>query len=144
MQASRNERSPVPAWFVSELAGLYVSYPSSGQMPSTAPAVWWGKLRGLSPRAVSIALQRAPHESPDPVWMPSAELVRRIAVSVDKTLDTPKADLSLPALPEPEPVLEPSNPFYDKLEAYKRGEIPRGPDEAKAELDQLASLRGRS
>jgi len=120
----RGEIPPVPGWFVEEMAALYVCFPSAGKMPATAPVAWWRHLHAFPEAATRRAFARAPRALEQPHWLPSAELVRRIAEAETKTLSVPRADLSRPALPEPEPELDPSNPFHATLERYKRGEIP--------------------
>jgi hypothetical protein len=123
----------VPRWFVAELGELYLQYPNAGQMPKTGAAARW-RVIALNPdratrndvpdEAILTAIRRAPREASDTNWMPSCELVRRVATAEARTLADPKADLSRPALPEPEPTLPPDNPWCETLERLKRGEIP--------------------
>jgi hypothetical protein len=123
-----------PPWFVKAVWTLYELYPGYQPGKTTAES-WWGYMSGLPEDAVRKAFRLATEATPDRI--PTAPQVAAHARAVAKTLGTPKADLTLPALPEPEPELPEGNPFAAKLEAYKRGEIPRRAEDQAAELASM-------
>jgi len=100
---------------------LFAGYPQAVMSPAAITA-YWRRCSGIMPEAVAVAFNKAPSQSP--TWCPSAQLVREIAIVEEKARSGPRPDLTRPALPEPEPELEPGNPFYETLQRYKRGEIP--------------------
>jgi hypothetical protein len=102
---------------------MLLCYPRAPRVDAAVSLAWWRQFDGLPDDSVRLSFRRAQREHQDPQSPPSCEFVRRIAER-DSKLTRPKADLSLPALPEPELRLPQDNPFYEKLEAYKRGEIP--------------------
>jgi len=100
---------------------LFGGYPQAAMSRATVVG-YWGRLCNLPQLAVEIAFRQAPEGSSD--FCPSAERIREIADVHAKAMAILKPNYALPALPEPEPELDPSNPFFETLERYKRGEIP--------------------
>jgi hypothetical protein len=127
-------KSTIPEWFARSVWMLFDLYPGCNASKTAADS-WWRFLRELPEDAVRKAFRLAIKASPD--RCPTAAQIRAHAEAVAKTLGTPKADLTLPALPEPEPELPADNPFAAKLEAYKRGEIPRRLEDQAAELASM-------
>lgn len=131
----KNANTPAePAWFTHSVVMLYDLYPGAYIGPTTVRS-WWGYLRDVPTEALRAAFRLAIRASPD--RCPSAAQVRAHAEAVAKTLDGPKPDMTRLALPEPEPVLPEDNPFFETLERFKRGDLPRQ-DEAKAAINALA------
>jgi hypothetical protein len=129
----------VPGWFAAQFAELVLRYPSqAGHLSAALTLAYWRSVAIYSDSVIARALARLPKESANPDFLPSAELLRRLAEAEHKVGDRPKQDLSRPALPEPELTLPPDNPFYDKLEAYKRGEIPCR-EQAKREVFDIVA-----
>ena len=140
MTTEHEEKQAAPEWFVKAVWFTHDLYP--GLMPGkTTVKHWWQYLRDLPEQAVRGGFRLAVKASPD--RCPTAPQIRAHAEAVAKTLDTPRADLSLPALPEPELTLPPDNPFAEKLEQYKRGETPKRIEEVKqAVRDFMNAARG--
>lgn len=98
-----------PVWFVRRLADLHAQY-GGRHMPDHMPDAWWQALGTLPRAAVEVALDRAPAETSPPQWMPTAELVRRIAATEAKATPRGGAPLALPE-PPPERPLRDGSPF---------------------------------
>ena len=142
MQKSKNESEKVPAWFAEKAAGLFTLYPNAS-MQSLTVVSWWRHLGNLPEEAVRRAFARAPRENDQPMWAPSAEFVRRLAESEAKTLSRPVPNYKAPCLPEPDLELPPDNPFYETLERFKRGEIPRNAAAKEIVNTVVNSIGGR-
>lgn len=107
---------PVPQWFATSVMALASLYPSAA--PSTALTVaWWRYLHEMPRPALEHGFALAPRQSKQ--FMPSAEVVRDLAAAWRPP--TPRPDLSLPALPEPEVELPPE--LAAIRERQRRGEI---------------------
>jgi hypothetical protein len=95
---------------------------------------WWDSVSYLPEYAIRRALVLAPRENESPIWPPSGELVRRVAEREAKTPPPARPNYDRLSLTDPELTLPPDNPFYERLEAYKRGDIPR-----QREADDIVS-----
>ena len=127
--SSKMDETQIPKWFEKSVWVLFDLYHGSYIGKGTV-ASWWGFLCDISEAALRPSFRLAVNASPD--RCPTAAQIRAHALATAKTLvKPPSADLSRPALPEPELTLPADNPFFEKLEAYKRGEIPRSDDERK-------------
>jgi len=71
---------PPPLWFDSLIARLFFLYPGAS-IPQQIVPIWWWHLGGIPPQVLAQAFARAPAEVP-PQVVPSAELVRRVALQV--------------------------------------------------------------
>lgn len=117
-----SESVAVPKWFCAEMTTLFALYPSATLEAPTILA-WWRHLQKLPAAALVQAFRKAPASSS--LFCPSAEVVRQVADPIARTLAHPVQNLEVPALPEPELTLPEDNPFFETLERFKRGEIPR-------------------
>jgi hypothetical protein len=92
-------------------------------MQTIALQTWWSRLGDLPREAIERAMVKASNESPQ--FAPSAPMVRSVAEPIAKSLARPVQNLDMAALPEPELELPRDNPFYETLERFKRGDIPK-------------------
>jgi hypothetical protein len=88
----------------------------------TIPA-WWSRLGDLPREAIERAMIKASNDSPQ--FAPSAPSIRQIAEPIAKTLARPVPPPVAGLLEETELELPPNNPFYETLERFKRGDIPK-------------------
>jgi hypothetical protein len=109
-----------PEWFISAVAYMHDLYSSTPG--KTLHVSWWAFMRHLPEDAIRTGFRRAVETSPG--RLPTAPQIAEHAKAASKSLGGPVADLSRPALPEPELTLPPDSEWAAKLEAYKRGETP--------------------
>lgn len=133
---TQDTKPSVPPWFVAAVAYLHELYPGA-QIGVATAATWWRFMGHLRQDAIRAGFRRAIDAHPDRI--PTAPQIRAAAEAANKT--SPVPNLDLPALPEPEPTLPRTSEWYDKLEAYKRGEIPRSREEIAEHLGSLTGAK---
>jgi hypothetical protein len=139
----QNRADPkVPGWFAAKLTEIAAGYPSMiANLGATLNVAYWRPVAIYSDAAIGRALARFGKEGTGE-FMPSAEILRRLCEAENKVGDRPAANLDRKALPEPELTLPVDNPFYERLERYKRGEIPYRED-ARRETDAIVGGTSR-
>jgi hypothetical protein len=133
------QKLEIPGWFKQSMVEMFSMYPGA-QMQTIALQTWWSRLGDLPREAIERAMVKASNESPQ--FAPSAPLVRTVAEPIAKTLAIKIPEQPAGYLPEPELDLPPDNPFYETLERFKRGDIPKREAAAQIARTVAESIAG--
>lgn len=118
---------------------LFAKYPSA-QLSEFTVAAWWDDLAVFSLPVVLAGLRSAARVSPQ--FCPTSPFVAEHCTALAKTtLGQPRPDLSVPALPEPMPEIDPGlREQFESINAQVRaGEL----EGAKAGAAYLRAILGR-
>lgn len=134
MQKSESYSS-VPEWFTTQVSRLFLLYPGRTQQPGTT-AAWWTYLGDLQRDKLQVAFDRAPRTSP--VYVPSAQVVREIAMSLPATQS--KLELRPVAELEEMCTLGGDNPFRALADKWANERVGEGPGAAGVSKQRLELL----